>query len=121
MYHSRALLDALADDQRREIVRWHYHPDSHPDPHIHAVGIDGHIPSGRVIFESVVRYMIQELTVEQKRADWDEILATQKHGIANTAPGREDHRLPRSLAVGESSPAILKQEVAVGWRLNACA
>lgn len=56
-------------------LSWHWHPPKPSRPHVHiADRSTGHIPSGRVTFESVVRYLIEELGVRPARSDWDDVL-----------------------------------------------
>jgi hypothetical protein len=67
-----------------EIFTWHFHP--HPGlakTHIHVGGshrlagnLSGlHTPTGRVSFENVVYFLLDELDVTPARPDWREILA----------------------------------------------
>lgn len=77
----------LPEMEDGEVISWHWHPlttPSRPAPHIH-VGLDHpqlgvtlpklHIPSGRVAFEEVIRFLIDDLAVESKRPErWQEIL-----------------------------------------------
>jgi hypothetical protein len=69
-----------ADDE--ELISWHWHPITTPDrpyPHLH-VAVDApdlgttlsktHMPTGRVSFESVVRFCLSDLAVEAKDDDW---------------------------------------------------
>jgi hypothetical protein len=69
------------DDGDDEIVAWHWHPlrtPDRPDPHIHVtvahphLGVTLsklHIPSGRVAFEEVLRFLIDDLSVIPVRPD----------------------------------------------------
>ncbi len=65
-----------------ELLAWHWHPGSKPDPHIHA-RLDGpgaslhkmHVPTGRVSFEAVIRFLVEDLGAEPARKDWKEVLA----------------------------------------------
>lgn len=71
----------------RELFRWDWHPLTTPrrtQPHLHvraeqpilSTPIERwHIPTGRVAFEEVVRFLILELVTEYNRDDWVEILA----------------------------------------------
>lgn len=71
---------------RRDLVLWHWHPDRTPErssPHIHvaadhrssgAVIAKLHIPTGRVAFEEVVRFLVDELKVIPARTDWREVI-----------------------------------------------
>jgi hypothetical protein len=72
-------------DFRSEMFSWHWQPSprGHPDPHLH-VGyrMDGeprstkwHVPSGRVAFEQVLVFAINELGVETS-GDRAEAMAT---------------------------------------------
>lgn len=66
-----------------EIIAWHWHPGdaTPPAPHIHVTGREGspitrrgHVPSGRVSVEAVVRYALSELQCKANRADWVDVL-----------------------------------------------
>lgn len=68
-------------DLAREIVSWHWHPTTRPDTHIHigdwsqvAGRSRHHVPSGRVSFEHVVRFLIEDFDVVPARPDWDAVL-----------------------------------------------
>ena len=60
----------LSQDEllKDEIVSWHWQPGSRPDPHLHIgarISQGGppkrhHIPTGRVAFEHVLKYAIEE-------------------------------------------------------------
>lgn len=70
-----------------EMFSWHWHPFSssaRPEPHLHVRGSAAefgnslhkvHIPTGRVAFEDVVRFLIADLGVKHGRRDWDSVLA----------------------------------------------
>lgn len=70
----------LSDEHHAEMVSWHWHPDTSPAPHVHVPALDSsfHIPSGRVAFERVVRFLIEDIGVVPARDDWDEVLAEQE-------------------------------------------
>ena len=66
-------------------IAWHYHPSSPVmgDPHIHVYGRGMafertleklHIPSERVAFEMVVRFLVDDLGVTPNRADWRDLV-----------------------------------------------
>jgi len=74
-------------DLGHELLAWHWHPTTRLDTHIH-IGKSHpthgdlakyHVPSGRVSFEQVVRFLITDLGVSPARADWDSVL-TDSHG-----------------------------------------
>ena len=62
------------------LIRWHWDPETHPEPHLH-VPIDDprgrsmrlHVPTGprRTSVEQVVRFLITEWGVQPMRKDWD--------------------------------------------------
>lgn len=67
-----------------EIFTWHFHPHrSEPDTHLHIGGrhpmvgdlSNLHAPTGRVSFESIVRFLIDDLGVSPGREDWRDLLA----------------------------------------------
>lgn len=57
------------DLMKDEIVSWHWQPGSRADPHLHVGPAPGgppkrhHIPSGRIAFEQVLRYAIDDCGV----------------------------------------------------------
>jgi hypothetical protein len=69
------------------IAAWHWHPmsgrvgDEAHWPHLHAYGAREtltlhklHLPTGRVSLEAVVRFLIEDLDVVPRRADWSAVL-----------------------------------------------
>lgn len=74
---------ALSDETGDFILAWHWHPDTRPDPHLHIGAAHPdvsdlpklHVPTGRVSFEEVVRFLVTELGVSPMRNDWEETLA----------------------------------------------
>jgi hypothetical protein len=71
----------------REIIAAHWHPDSSSpftEPHWHIGGVAltkegvylerAHIPSPRVSFEHMIRFMIEQMGVTPRREDWSEAL-----------------------------------------------
>jgi hypothetical protein len=70
-----------------EFVAWHWHPPTtpgrtEPHPHVHAEHrLSGlsmsrlHIPTGRVSFEQVVRFLVDDLEVVPPRHDWRDVIA----------------------------------------------
>ena len=74
-------------DANREVIAWHWHPLTTPDrpaPHLH-VNADSptlgatlsklHVPSGRVAFEEVVRFLVTDLAVIPERPDdWQAVV-----------------------------------------------
>lgn len=77
---------ALREPEGREIIVFHYHPDSRSPitfPHLHleaGARVDrvelqkAHIPTGFVELEYVIWLAIREFGVRPRRADWAEIL-----------------------------------------------
>jgi hypothetical protein len=75
------------EDGDLELFRWDWHPMTTPareQPHLHVRGSEPelsipverlHVPTGRVAFEEVVRFIILELGADPNREDWKEILA----------------------------------------------
>src|SRR5690606_39013868 len=62
-------LYTLSDSEalETEIIGWHWHPETAMRPHIHTAGLVGHVPTGRVSFEAIVRYLIEECGVVPAR------------------------------------------------------
>jgi len=54
------------------------------DPEFHGLG-KLHIPTGRVFYEDVLRFLIQEHGVEPAREDWDEVLRTSFRRVSSFA------------------------------------
>jgi hypothetical protein len=85
--HSREYIYELTSGEGRSLIRWDWHPDGQAGeqpvswPHVHLRGYTqpvnvsrGHVPTGRVSLEAVIRYVIRDLGVEPRRADWAAIL-----------------------------------------------
>lgn len=75
-------------DLSHELLAWHWHPGTRPDTHLH-IGKSHpthgglahlHVPSGRVSFEQVIRFLITDLNVVPARTDWDAVL-TNSHSL----------------------------------------
>jgi hypothetical protein len=74
---------ALHDSKRRELLAFHWHPDSEgrKDPHLHIYDAANiirllakvHLPTGRIALEDFLRFLIQELKVKPIRADWEQV------------------------------------------------
>jgi hypothetical protein len=76
----------LEDDNSREILSYHWHPEGRVTvPHLHlgAGAADGrlrpdlagaHLPTGPIALQDVLRLAIAELGVRPTRPDWDDIL-----------------------------------------------
>lgn len=74
----------IADANGVTILEFHWHPANSGRvtwPHIHAYGTHVslelhklHPPTGRISIESVVRFLIEDLGVVPRRADWPAIL-----------------------------------------------
>lgn len=74
------------DHRLSEAIAWHWHPGSgtSDEPHMHvycggSIGGDLlkglHLPSERVAFEHVVRFVITELGVTPRRGDWETLVS----------------------------------------------
>lgn len=72
-------------DRNRSLVEWHWHPRQRPEPHLHskfgeslsAWGEEAerlHLPTSRVPFEEVVRFLITDVSVRPLRDDWETVL-----------------------------------------------
>lgn len=78
---------ALEAESGREILAYHWHPDTGfpvTTPHMHlgpeaAVGhqllAQSHLPTGRISMEDVLRLAITDFHVEPNRPDWEDVLA----------------------------------------------
>lgn len=69
----------IQDDEERELIAWHWHPESkitYPHLHVPAGQIHHkmHIPTGRVSIEAVIRLLITEFGVPPIRHDWEVVL-----------------------------------------------
>lgn len=81
---TEAYYHTLEDEAGREIIAYHWHPDSPPAfPHLHigpGTGADVgginkyHFPTGRVSLEGVLRLAIEEFGATPARADWRTVL-----------------------------------------------
>jgi hypothetical protein len=73
----------VTEDEAGQLFAWHWHPEIKLGCHVHVGARQGksralyrlHVPSGRVAFEEVLRFLIVELDVETARKDWDGILS----------------------------------------------
>jgi hypothetical protein len=73
---------ALSRDLAGEVFLWHWQA-SHPRPHMHAcfehpqLGTIRklHLPTERLAFEQVLRFLLAELKVKPARDDWDRVLS----------------------------------------------
>ncbi len=70
----------LDDGAGGELAAWHWHPTSRVDyPHVHVaagpIGGRVHLPTGRVSIESVLRLLLTDLGVPERRADFLDVLA----------------------------------------------
>lgn len=85
--NTRGYVYAVGRSERLDDATHHFHwiPRLRPDPHAHVVsnapdatieeGVRGvHIPTGRVSFETIIRFMITEYGV-RPIADWEAVLA----------------------------------------------
>lgn len=72
------LYSVNSDVQGGELFGWHWHPESASWclwPHVHVPADHGdHLPTGRVAFEQIVRWLLQEARLPPLRADWEELL-----------------------------------------------
>jgi hypothetical protein len=85
--HALSYIYTLFLPEDREFISWHWHPEgagANPSPHMHVFVDHGdmgagfrrlHVPTGRVSFEQVVRFLVEELEVDPRSHSWDEILA----------------------------------------------
>jgi hypothetical protein len=77
----------VSDQAGDLLAAWHWHPGDRdadhdaPWPHLHAYGARNsltlhklHLPTGRVALEAVVRFLIGDLDVVPRRADWRAVL-----------------------------------------------
>jgi hypothetical protein len=69
----------IQDDDERELIAWHWHPEStitYPHLHVPAGPIHHktHVPTGRVSIEAVIRLLITEYGVPPIRDDWAAVL-----------------------------------------------
>jgi hypothetical protein len=78
------------DDLSGELILWHWHEPvpTGRETHIHVHGVGGdtplvhvrsadhklHIPSGRVAFEAILRFLFTDLGVTPARSDWKEVV-----------------------------------------------
>lgn len=67
-----------SDSAGGEVLSWHWHPERDHWcvwPHLHADHDHGdHVPTGRVAFEQIIRWLIEEHELESSRPDWSEVL-----------------------------------------------
>lgn len=76
---------ALHDERQREIIAFHWHPETEnqKEPHLHVYPASNimtllakvHLPTGRITLEQFLRFLIIELDVKPLRNDWERVLA----------------------------------------------
>jgi hypothetical protein len=72
-----------SEDLSRQLYAWHWAADEPKYPHLHLFrsspefhGLGKlHIPTGRVFYEDVIRFLLDEHGVEPVREDWDAVLS----------------------------------------------
>jgi hypothetical protein len=72
----------MNEEEGGQLFAWHWHPELREGCHVHVGARQGrtralyrlHLPTGRVAFEEVVRFLIGEFDVKEARDDWDAIL-----------------------------------------------
>ena len=70
-------------DTRDYMFAWHWHPSQPPECHLHVsaelsnhMKLDKkHLPTARVSFEEVLRFLIEEFDVEPAKSEWQGVLA----------------------------------------------
>ena len=90
---------------RQQIVRWHWHPESRSrvkTPHLHLpagapYSQSVHVPTGRITFEDVVRFLIEELGVRPAHDDWSDVLNEQRDLHVAHRTWHHDHDERRAL------------------------
>lgn len=73
----------LGEDEADQLFAWHWHPSIRPGCHLHVGPRIGrsralyrlHVPTGRVAFEEVLRFLIDEFDIRRARKDWNDILS----------------------------------------------
>lgn len=109
---TRGYMYSVDDADGRELIAAHWHPTTpgpHTSPHMHVpndmVSEAGYflsrepLPTGRITFESVVRFTVTNIGVEPLCDDWAErlLLAETPHRLY-----RSWHERPEEAAVRES-------------------
>lgn len=86
IYEVKLHPEDIESDDDVELIGWHWHPRTTPDrpePHMHVrteyAPLDGqlakvHLPTGRVAFEEVIRFLFCELDVVPERDDWEKVI-----------------------------------------------
>ncbi len=70
------------EQTRDYMLAWHWHPNQRPECHMHVkaepsgpIKFDGkHLPTSRVSFEEVLRFLITECDVQPVEAEWHAML-----------------------------------------------
>ena len=78
---------SIHDGERKEIITYHWHPGRrsfHQAPHLHlgagagmsfkALETKPHLPTGHVTFGEIIRFLINDLSVQPLRTDWNDVL-----------------------------------------------
>ncbi len=92
----------MNEEEDGQLFAWHWHPELREGCHVHVGARQGrtralyrfHLPTGRVAFEEVVRFLIDEFDAKEARADWDAILGDSqaRFEVYRTWPGRKGSR-----------------------------
>ena len=77
----------IYDGERKEILTYHWHPGRrsfHQAPHLHlgagagmsfkALETKPHLPTGHVTLGEIIRFLINDLSVQPLRTDWNDVL-----------------------------------------------
>lgn len=102
---TRAYAYAILDAENHPLFAWHWHPfgnSSYFEPHAHPFAIDprllpprAHFPTGRISLEQVIRFTIDQLSVEPVRDDWDKVLSLNEARFELHRSWRDPHEAPR--------------------------
>jgi hypothetical protein len=85
--HTAAYYFALQDERERELLAYHWHPESRSRvtwPHLHvgqalALSSRIHLPTGRIFLEDILRLAIEEFGVRPRRMNWETVLRQTRH------------------------------------------
>jgi hypothetical protein len=85
IYNVRSAADR---DPASQMIEWHWHPQVRPECHAHVNGplpggfhLSGaHLPTGRVSFEQVLIFLLDELEIVSRQPEWRETL-TSNHAL----------------------------------------
>jgi hypothetical protein len=106
----------ISEQDNKPLFEFHWHPEKFdrntlepriykpgekppfPYPHVHVRAQDNrfdnlhkkHIPTGQIVFEDVLYFLLTDCGMKPLRKDWEEVLATTKKNLVQSTPPSRD-------------------------------